>query len=145
MKKTSSTNYENQKMLEASCGLTFAMIMLSGRWKVNILFNINNGYNRYGKMKNEIPGISEKMLSQRLREMEKEGLIIRKDFNEVPPHVEYSLSKAGKLLTPILAQLCDWGSEIRPMVMNLEGFLTDNERGAIGNKFHKNEPIKHLL
>jgi len=120
MRKRNSTNYENQKKLEASCGLTYAMILLSGRWKVNILWNINNGINRYGMLKNGIPGISEKMLTQRLKDLENEGLIIRKDFQKIPPHVEYYLTDAGKLLTPILGRLCSWGSKVRPMMMELE-------------------------
>jgi len=120
MRKTNSTNYENQKKLEESCGLTYAMILLSGRWKVNILWNINNGINRYGMLKNGIPGISEKMLTQRLRNMENEGLIIRKDFNKVPPHVEYYLTEASKQLTPILDELCNWGSQVRPMLVELD-------------------------
>jgi DNA-binding HxlR family transcriptional regulator len=120
MRKTNSANYENQKMLEASCGLTFAMILLSGRWKVNILWNINNGINRYGMLKNGIPGISEKMLTQRLRDMESEGLIVREDFKKVPPHVEYYLTEAGQQLTPILDELCNWGSKVRPMMVKLE-------------------------
>ncbi|PHS63381.1 MAG: transcriptional regulator [Flavobacterium sp.] len=124
MRKANSTNYENQKKLEESCGLTYAMILLSGRWKVNILWNINNGINRYGRLKNGIPGISEKMLTQRLRDMENEGLIIRKDFNKVPPHVEYYLTESSKQLTPILDKLCNWGSQVRPMLMELEKQLT---------------------
>lgn len=125
MRKVNSTNYENQKALEASCGLTFAMILLSGRWKVNILWNINNGVNRYGMLKNGIPGISEKMLTQRLRDMESEGLIVRKDFKKVPPHVEYYLTEAGKQLTPILDELCNWGSKVRPLMLKLENQFTN--------------------
>ena len=123
MRKINSTNYENQKKLEESCGLTFAMILLSGRWKVNILWNINNGINRYGILKKGIPGISEKMLTQRLRDMEGEGLIIRKDFKELPPHVEYYLTEAGKKLTPILDELCSWGTKVRPIMMEFDNQL----------------------
>jgi len=123
MRKMNSTNYENQKMLAESCGLTYAMILLTGRWKVNILWNINNGINRYGILKTRIPGISEKMLTQRLRDMEHEGLIVREDFKKVPPHVEYSLTEAAKLLTPILDDLCSWGSKVRPMMAGLENQL----------------------
>lgn len=113
MRKANSTNYQNQKILEASCGMTYAMVLLTGRWKVNIIWNLNNGVNRYGMLKSKIPGISEKMLTQRLRDLENEGLIIRKDFKKVPPHVEYYLSEAGKQLTPILSELCKWGSKVR--------------------------------
>lgn len=114
MKKNSSTNFENKQDLQISCGLTFAMIMLQGRWKVNILYKIKEGANRYGLLKAAIPGISEKMLTERLREMEQEGLIIRKDFQTVPPHVEYYFTEEAKALSPILDDLCNWGETVLP-------------------------------
>lgn len=113
MRKETSTNFENQKILEMSCGLSYAVELLLGRWKVNILWNLERGVNRYGQLKKSIPGISEKMLTQRLRDMEKDGLIIREDFKTVPPHVEYYLSQAGKQLVPVLHELCQWGSSVR--------------------------------
>ncbi|WP_298543990.1 helix-turn-helix domain-containing protein [uncultured Aquimarina sp.] len=113
MRKETSTNFENQQILEMSCGLTYAVELLSGRWKVNILWNLEKGINRYGRMKKNISGISEKMLTQRLRDMENDGLIIRKDFKTIPPHVEYYLSNAGKQLVPVLHQLCMWGTNVR--------------------------------
>ena len=67
-------------------------------------------------MKNQIAGISEKMLTQRLKELEEEGLIVRNDFKTVPPRVEYSLTEAGQLLVPILDQLSDWGDTVRPLM-----------------------------
>lgn len=113
MRKTNSTNFENQKALEMSCGLTYAVELLTGRWKVNILWNLNQGINRYGRLRKNIPGISEKMLTQRLRDLENDALIIRKDFKTIPPHVEYYLSEAGEELVPVLRQLCNWGSQVR--------------------------------
>jgi DNA-binding HxlR family transcriptional regulator len=120
MKKTNSTNFENNQALQAECGLTFAMIMLAGRWKVNILWNIKAGANRYGMLKAAIPGISEKMLTERLKEMEQDGLLIRKDFKTVPPHVEYSFTPEAKDLYPILDDLCDWGAKVFPKMNRLQ-------------------------
>lgn len=114
MRKTDSTNFENKKILEMSCGLSYAVELLNGRWKVNILWNLIQGVNRYGLLKKSIPRISEKMLTQRLRDLESQGLIIRKDFKTVPPHVEYYLSESGKSLIPVLEKLCKWGNEVRP-------------------------------
>ena len=119
MKKTSSTNFKNSQDLQVSCGLTFAMIMLSGRWKVNILFKIKEGANRYGLLRTAIPGISEKMLTERLKEMEQEGLIVRKDFKTVPLHIEYYLSEETKELAPILDDLCLWGERVFPKMNKL--------------------------
>ncbi|AUP81612.1 transcriptional regulator [Flavivirga eckloniae] len=96
-----------------SCGLSYAVELLNGRWKINVLWNLAKEVHRYGQMKRNIPGISEKMLTQRLRDLEKEGLIIRKDFKTIPPHVEYHLTDSGKELIPILEQMCRWGNRIR--------------------------------
>jgi DNA-binding HxlR family transcriptional regulator len=116
MRKINSTNYVNEKALAAHCGVTFAMTLLTGRWKINILWMLKNGVNRYGLLKSQIAGISEKMLTERLKELEQEGLIIRNDFKTVPPHVEYTLSEAGQLLSPILEKLSDWGDEVRALI-----------------------------
>ncbi len=116
MRKENSTNHLNEQALAAHCGVTFAMTLLTGRWKINILWMLKNGVNRYGLLKNKIAGISEKMLTERLKELENEGLIIRKDFQTIPPHVEYELSEAGRLLAPILDKLSDWGDEVRLLV-----------------------------
>jgi DNA-binding HxlR family transcriptional regulator len=116
MRKINSSNRANEKILAGHCGVTFAMTLLTGRWKINILWMLKNGVNRYGMLKSQISGISEKMLTERLKELEQEGLIIRKDFKTIPPHVEYTLSKAGQLLSPILEQLSDWGDEVRPLI-----------------------------
>ena len=116
MRKLNSTNFLNEKALAEHCGVTYAMTLLTGRWKINILWMLKIGVNRYGSMKKEIAGISEKMLTQRLKELEEDGLIIRKDFKTIPPRVEYSLSEAGEKLSPILGQLSDWGDTIRPIL-----------------------------
>jgi DNA-binding HxlR family transcriptional regulator len=66
---------------------------------------------RFGKLKRLIPGITQKMLTQQLRELEADGLINRKVYAQVPPRVEYSLTKYGESLEPVWKLLCDWGSE----------------------------------
>lgn len=112
MKKEIDVVVDINEKPKVYCGLTFAMTLLSGRWKVNILWMLKNGINRYGKLKLNIKGISEKMLTERLRELESEGLIIRKDFQTIPPHVEYYLSATGQLLEPILDELNSWGEKV---------------------------------
>jgi DNA-binding HxlR family transcriptional regulator len=124
MRKINSTNHINEKILAAHCGVTFAMTLLSGRWKINILWMLKNGVNRYGLLKSQIAGISEKMLTERLKELELEGLIIRNDFKTVPPHVEYTLSEAGQLLSPILEKLSDWGDDVRALIPDLSTIPT---------------------
>lgn len=112
MEDNKTIHFTVQKDDTMYCGLTYAMTVLSGRWKINILWMLKKGVNRYGKLKSGIAGISEKMLTERLRDLESEGLIIRKDFQTVPPHVEYYLSETGKLLEPILDSLNVWGEKL---------------------------------
>lgn len=119
MRKATSTNSENEKRLQDTCGLTYAMVLMKGRWTINVLWGIHNGANRYGLLKKEIEGISEKMLTQRLRDLEEMGLIIRKVLEKVPPHVEYSLSPAGEAFIPVVLALCEWGDKVRPYTQTL--------------------------
>ena len=119
MRKLNSTNSENERRLQDTCGLTYAMILTKGRWTVNVLWRIYNGDNRYGLIKREIEGISEKMLSQRLRDLEEMGLIIRENFNELPPRVEYKLSESGEAFIPVILALCEWGDKVRPYTKTL--------------------------
>lgn len=85
------------------------MDVLGGRWRTVLLSRLKEGVHRYGELRRLVPGISEKMLSQRLRELEADGLITRRDLGTVPPHVEYDLTDAGRALAPVLQALYDWG------------------------------------
>ncbi|AGL20255.1 HxlR family transcriptional regulator [Actinoplanes sp. N902-109] len=85
------------------------MDVIGGRWRSVILSRLKEGVCRYGELRRRTPGISEKMLSQRLRELERDGLITRRDQGTVPPHVEYELTEEGRSLAPVLQALYDWG------------------------------------
>ena len=119
MRKENSTNSINQRKLQDTCGLTYAMILTKGRWSVNILWRIYNGDNRYGMIKNEVEGISEKMLTQRLKDLEEMGLINREVNNELPPRIEYQLTQSGKEFIPVILALCEWGDKVRPYTKTL--------------------------
>jgi DNA-binding HxlR family transcriptional regulator len=94
------------------CGIDAAMDVVSGKWKSLILWELNNyGTRRFGELKSGLPGVSEKMLIQHLREMEQDGLIHREVFREVPPKVEYSLTEHGRTLNEALRPLGEWGTE----------------------------------
>jgi DNA-binding HxlR family transcriptional regulator len=86
------------------------MDVVGGRWRTVILARLKEGMHRYGELRRSVPGISEKMLSQRLRELEADGLIARRDLDRVPPHVEYELTEEGRSLAPVLQALYDWGA-----------------------------------
>ncbi|MBZ9689617.1 helix-turn-helix transcriptional regulator [Clostridium estertheticum] len=92
------------------CPIEETVNLISHKWKVLILRNLHNsGTQRFTELANGINGISEKMLTQQLRQMEDVDLIIRKVYPEVPPKVEYSLSELGKSLKPVLDAMNIWG------------------------------------
>ncbi|NID10193.1 winged helix-turn-helix transcriptional regulator [Fibrivirga algicola] len=94
-----------------NCPLTAAIDKIGGRWKPIILFYLSNGSKRFGKLAAIVPMISKKVLSQQLKELADDGLIVRKQFDEVPLRVEYSLTDFGKSVLPILDKFCEWGKQ----------------------------------
>lgn len=90
-----------------------ALKVISGRWKVVILFYLFEGPKRLSELKRLSPSVSQKVLVQQLREMEEHGLLTRKVYAQVPPRVDYTITKLGKSLQPIIATLCDWGKRHR--------------------------------
>lgn len=91
----------------------FALDKIGGRWKMPILWRLSRqGVWRYGQLKNDIPGISHKMLTQQLRELEVDGLVNRKVYPIVPPKVEYALTKRGKLTIPAIEELRTVGKKL---------------------------------
>lgn len=93
------------------CPLNYTMNLIGTKWKPLILFHLLEGALRSGILQKKIPGISNKMFTQTVRELEKDNLIFRKVFPVVPPKVEYKLSDKGKSLENILRSLDKWGSE----------------------------------
>ena len=91
------------------CPLNYTMSLIGTKWKPLVLFHLLEGGLRSGILQKKIPGISNKMFTQTVRELEKDGLISRKIFPVVPPKVEYKLSKRGQSLEPILRSLDKWG------------------------------------
>lgn len=97
----------NQTCTTETVGVTLRVI--GGKWKPLILWHLNEKPVRFGELMRKMPGITQKMLTQQLRELEDDGLVIRKLYPEVPPRVEYSLSDYGKTLGPVLQAMSDWG------------------------------------
>ena len=93
------------------CGLEAALDVIGGKWKALILWELRSRERRFGELKRLVPGISEKMLIQQLREMEADGIVRRRVYNEIPPKVEYSSTSFGISLNDALEPLCDWGSK----------------------------------
>lgn len=91
------------------CPVTATLSVIGGKWKPVILFTLSGGMKRFGELKRTMPGITQKMLTQQLRELEHDGIIFRQVYAEVPPRVEYSLTETGETLKPILQTMCEWG------------------------------------
>jgi DNA-binding HxlR family transcriptional regulator len=83
--------------------------VIGGRWRTVILARLKEGVHRYGELRRLVPDISEKMLTQRLRELQADGLVVRRDRGTMPPHVEYELTEEGLSLVPVLQAMYDWG------------------------------------
>lgn len=96
---------------EYSCGLEAALEVIGGKWKVLILWALGSGALRFGELRRQIPGISEKMLIQSLKEMETDGIVTRNDYKVVPPRVDYAMTPFGHSLCEALAPLCAWGQQ----------------------------------
>jgi DNA-binding HxlR family transcriptional regulator len=93
-----------------SCPVEATLNVIGGKWKVVILFNLTSeGTLRFAELRRKIPGVSERMLTQQLRELEHDGIVHREVYAEVPPKVEYSLTEYGKTLRPITEAMCKWG------------------------------------
>ena len=106
--KVTSTIQENKSNAFAACPVTFLMERIGGYWKPVILFNLLTGTKRYSELKKSVPAITEKVLIQHLKQLEADGLIIRKSRPVVPPYVTYALSKQGKALRPVLYAMAEW-------------------------------------
>ena len=115
--KTQNEKNNLKKLNKASCEdthncpVTTAIDVIGGKWLVIILYQLRGETLRFGELKRRIPNITQKMLSQRLRELEKNKLVTRKVYAEVPPKVEYTSTELAEKLDPVLDELCAWGTE----------------------------------
>jgi len=101
----------NKKNEIIHCPVDYAFKRIGGKYKGRILWVIRDGFMRYGELKRAIVGISPKMLTQTLRELEADQLVSRKVYLEVPPRVEYSLTATGEELIPFIKLLRSWGEK----------------------------------
>lgn len=91
------------------CPISLAQRLIGGKWKISILWLLGQRTLRFGELRKSLPGITQKMLTQQLRELEEHSLVDRKVYPVVPPKVEYSLTDLGRELCPVLKQMCLWG------------------------------------
>lgn len=93
------------------CPVTAMMELIGGKWKPVILYALQSGTRRFGEIAIRIPGISRKVLTEQLKELERDGLVSRKQYKEIPPRVTYTLTKLGSSLSPVLKTMARWGQE----------------------------------
>jgi DNA-binding HxlR family transcriptional regulator len=96
------------------CPAEATLAVIGGRWKVPILWHLSAGTRRFFELRNSLTGVTSKMLTQQLRELERHGVVARRVYAEVPPKVEYSLTDRGRTLRPVIEAMCQWGKR-RPL------------------------------
>ncbi len=94
----------------AECPVEATLDLIGGKWKGIVLFHLMQGMQRFNELKRLIPGITQRMLTLQLRQLERDGIVKRKVYKQVPPKVEYTLTALGLTLKPILEQLEQWGT-----------------------------------
>ena len=93
----------------AKCPVDVTLEVIGGRWKTVILYHLSQGTKRFSELRRCISGITQKMLTQQLRQMAEDGIIHREVYAQVPPKVEYSLTPLGESLKPVVDAMCKWG------------------------------------
>lgn len=113
-RKATSTNNLNRTRLEKDCPIAYTIAVIGGRWKLSILALLNDyGQLRYSEIRARLTGISERMLTLQLRELEEENLIVKTVYAEVPVRTVYALTEKGNTLKTILHEMTQWGEKSR--------------------------------
>lgn len=107
------------------CPVTKCMEVIGGKWKTVIIYLISIDINRFGMLQRSCNGISKQMLTKQLRELERDGVISRKIYAEIPPRVEYSITPRGETLFPIMESLKNWGLQEIDDQKNANTFLAE--------------------
>ena len=96
-----------------ACPVETTLLMISDKWKVLILRDLLNGTMRFSELRRSIGNVSQKVLTANLRQMERDGLVHREVYPEVPPRVEYSLTETGQTLQPVIETMKNWGTQYK--------------------------------
>ena len=106
-----------RKRAALMCGVQTTLSVIEGHWKLPILFRLLDGTRRFGELRKHLPAATQRMLTLHLRELERDGLIHREVYREVPPKVEYSLTELGRSLGPLLRFMSEWGHANRALMV----------------------------
>ena len=101
------------------CNVSIAVDVIGGKWKAIVLFYLLEGTHRFNELRKKIPGVTQRMLTLQLRELESDGLVERIVYPVVPPHVEYRLTPFGRSLEPVIVAMSAWGKRYRRRVEEL--------------------------
>jgi DNA-binding HxlR family transcriptional regulator len=103
------------------CPIEALLDVIGGKWKPLILYYLLDGTKRFGELRRLAPGITQRMLTQHLRELEEAGIVHREVYKEVPPRVEYSLTPLGRTLKPVLLPMNAWGEQYLARTVDAHG------------------------
>jgi DNA-binding HxlR family transcriptional regulator len=95
--------------IKKDCPVEATLDVIAGKWKPNIIFHLTQGSKRFGELKQQMPGVTQQMLTAHLRELEHHGVVHREVWAQVPPKVEYSLTPLGRSLEPVFEKIYEWG------------------------------------
>ncbi|RQP04562.1 MAG: transcriptional regulator [Paracoccus sp. BP8] len=109
-------NFERGNLLAAECPSRDVLRRLTGRWGMLVLWALSDGPQRFGALRKRIGGVSERMLAQTLQGLETDGMVLRRDFGTVPPHVEYELTPLGQQAAARVGALLDWIEDNLPSI-----------------------------
>lgn len=101
---------KSKNELEYKCPVSALLALIGGKWKPIVLYSLRQGTKRFGEIAVRIPTISRKVLTEQLKELERDGLVTREQFKEIPPRVEYALTPLGQSLAPVLQEMEKWGN-----------------------------------
>jgi DNA-binding HxlR family transcriptional regulator len=116
------------------CPTEATITAIGGRWKIFILWHLYGGKLRFSELRRKVPGISQKMLTEQLRELASHGLVTRTVYAEVPPRVEYAATPLGQSLRPVIKAIGDWGSKYGDKITNVSKGDQKNGSGPLPGK-----------
>lgn len=120
---------------EADCPLAPALAVFAGQWKPEILWHVGaGGAKRFGEIRRLIPAVSPKMLTQQLKQLERDGLVTRTQYQEIPPRVEYAVTDLYRTLVPVLGAIHKWGVKESPRIKKAREAFDRNQSRAVAKK-----------
>ena len=133
---------EVPELAREKCGVIYALELIGGKWKLPVLWKLSKQDTiRYNELRRQLPGVTNTMLTRVLVDLEANGLVVRREYEQVPPHVEYSLTDLGRSLVPLLGGMCDWGKRYLREVRGVELPMCEKTGRILHGKTGKSQPL----